>query len=342
MHVTTRDCGVLVATMTPVHFSSKNSPKQKRGRPRTKSEVDSLRVRLWYLHVANNYPARSAYKLEKAFAYIAIRNVSNRRSSTELSGKWKQYRKGNMVPHPILVEEVEKACPGSKYFLEHPIWDIIRAPQFPTTDYSLFLVKLSDEIVNCLFKEITLDGSLRLERRNFSIKTIETLQKHFNLDSLAACLAIAKESAQNEYHLPYMEAVHVSLNIILILSTFPPLYYIAAELFECIRKHCFYFITPLYRNVNLEEINFADYQFEQTAIILMMEDFGFLKCSLRHQLACLLSARKHGLTTVYNMLSRHFHDKSWDNVQSDPILIKIRNDIPRVLTMLNKSTCPWP
>lgn len=96
--------------------------KRAVGRPK-KDAVDPLRGVIWFRKLSER-SSKTAYQLEKQFSPDKFKK--NIDGLTERPCQWDKYEIGKHLPSRPLQKKVEAAYPESSYWLNLPMWDLLR------------------------------------------------------------------------------------------------------------------------------------------------------------------------------------------------------------------------
>lgn len=178
-----------------------------RGRPK-RTELDSLRVMVWYQAVAEA-SGKSAYALEKEFS------PSYRQQEFRSSSAWGKYRQGAALPsHPAaglgLVDRVECAYPGTAHYYRSPIWRALENdPDRPLTHIEL----------RTLFEQLPVDmrevllqpfpGNRFWRKTTDAVDLEPLLLGRPSMDGVAACVCLAREAEMKQDQQQHLRSINM-------------------------------------------------------------------------------------------------------------------------------------
>ena len=161
----------------------KNTKMEKR------SELDIVRVSLWYWYIRVNLSKNSDYQIEKVIEPDAFNK--NKHGDAYHNNKWRGYRLGKHTPSPILIGQAESHVQGSSMLLKHTLWQVMNNSISIDSLLSDELRNLSWEVQRILYKANKYDcGSLLVS--NLSKRKLRQLEYLAGLDALAAQIIFFK------------------------------------------------------------------------------------------------------------------------------------------------------
>lgn len=161
----------------------KNTKMEKR------SELDIVRVSLWYWYIRVNLSKNSDYQIEKVIEPDAFNK--NKHGDAYHNNKWRGYRLGKHTPSPILIGQAESHVQGSSMLLKHTLWQVMNNSISIESLLSDELRNLSWEVQRILYKANKYDcGSLLVS--NLSKRKLRQLEYLAGLDALAAQIIFFK------------------------------------------------------------------------------------------------------------------------------------------------------
>ena len=161
----------------------KNTKMEKR------SELDIVRVSLWYWYIRVNLSKNSDYQIEKVIEPDAFNK--NKHGDAYHNNKWRGYRLGKHTPSPILISQAESHVQGSSMLLKHTLWQVMNNSISIESLLSDELRNLSWEVQRILYKANKYDcGSLLVS--NLSKRKLRQLEYLAGLDALAAQIIFFK------------------------------------------------------------------------------------------------------------------------------------------------------
>ena len=115
-----------------------------------RSELDIVRVSLWYWYIRVNLSKKSDYQIEKVIEPDAFNK--NKYGDAYHNNKWRGYRLGKHTPSPILIGQAESHVEGSSMLLKHTLWQVMNNSISIDSLLSDELRNLSWEVQRILYK----------------------------------------------------------------------------------------------------------------------------------------------------------------------------------------------
>lgn len=160
-----------------------------------RSELDIVRVSLWYWYIRVNLSKNSDYQIEKVIEPDAFNK--NKHGDAYHNNKWRGYRLGKHTPSPILIGQAESHVQGSSMLLKHTLWQVMNNSISIDSLLSDELRNLSWEVQRILYKANKYDcGSLLVT--NISKRKLRQLECLAGLDALAAQIIFFKLAVKRE------------------------------------------------------------------------------------------------------------------------------------------------
>lgn len=167
----------------------KNTQMEKR------SELDIVRVSLWYWYIRVNLSKNSDYQIEKVIEPDAFNK--NKHGDAYHNNKWRGYRLGKHTPSPILISQAESHVQGSSMLLKHTLWQVMNNSISIESLLSDELRNLSWEVQRILYKANKYDCGSTLVT-HLSKRKLRQLECLAGLDALAAQIIFFKLAVQRE------------------------------------------------------------------------------------------------------------------------------------------------
>lgn len=167
----------------------KNTKMEKR------SELDIVRVSLWYWYIRVNLSKNSDYQIEKVIEPNAFNK--NKHGDAYHNNKWRGYRLGKHTPSPILIGQAESHVQGSSMLLKHTLWQVMNNSISIESLLSDELRNLSWEVQRILYKANKYDYGSALVT-HLSKRKLRQLECLAGLDALAAQIIFFKLAVQRE------------------------------------------------------------------------------------------------------------------------------------------------
>ncbi|OTG72635.1 hypothetical protein B9T38_06745 [Acinetobacter sp. ANC 4218] len=160
-----------------------------------RSELDIIRVSLWYWYIRVNLSKNSDYQIEKVIEPDAFNK--NKHGDVYHNNKWRGYRLGKHTPSPILIGQAESHVQGSSMLLKHTLWQVMNNSISIDSLLNDELRNLSWEVQRILYKANKYDcGSLLVT--TLSKRKLRQLECLAGLDALAAQIIFFKLAVKRE------------------------------------------------------------------------------------------------------------------------------------------------
>lgn len=160
-----------------------------------RSELDIVRVSLWYWYIRVNLSKNSDYQIEKVIEPDAFNK--NKHGDAYHNNKWRGYRLGKHTPSPILISQAESHVQGSSMLLKHTLWQVMNNSISIESLLSDELRNLSWEVQRILYKANKYDCGSTLVT-HLSKRKLRQLECLAGLDALAAQIIFFKLAVQRE------------------------------------------------------------------------------------------------------------------------------------------------
>ena len=235
-----------------------------------RSELDIVRVSLWYWYIRVNLSKNSDYQIEKVIEPDAFNK--NKHGDAYHNNKWRGYRLGKHTPSPILIGQAESHVEGSSMLLKHTLWQVMNNSISIDSLLSVELRNLSWEVQRILYKANKYDcGSLLVT--NLSKRKLRQLECLAGLDALAAQIIFFKLAVKSEEDTSALsQSIYRTL---LIMCTELPFFNYRAHFISLINSNVFSLVSS---TENVLGKNFVDSFSKNVRILinllLSMEDTG--------------------------------------------------------------------
>ena len=160
-----------------------------------RSELDIVRVSLWYWYIRVNLSKNSDYQIEKVIEPDAFNK--NKHGDAYHKNKWRGYRLGKHTPSPILIGQAEFHVQGSSMLLKHTLWQVMNNSISIDSLLSDELRNLSWEVQRILYKANKYDCGSGLVM-HLSKRKLRQLECLAGLDALAAQIIFFKLAVKRE------------------------------------------------------------------------------------------------------------------------------------------------
>jgi len=190
-----------------------------------KRRIDSLRVQIWYcvLCIAGEFD--NANQVSK---FLSKR--TSRKSRSSLAYK---YEKGERIPHPDILEYVTGKYPGTKYWLELPMWQLFWDDDYDQGSVDTQLKNLRPSVTSLIFDVPADNLYASIERKPFSYhKVCKLLLKYSDLNSFTGALCLYRDCELNNLTIQKIIVSQFIWAIFYGLVAFRPFCYFSDRLFE--------------------------------------------------------------------------------------------------------------
>lgn len=178
--------------------------------------LDQAATQTWFSAVSAASGLKTAYQLEKHFA--AAKSTTGD-AAIGRSCQWDKYRRGLNTPSKKTRDRVEKEFPGTRQWLEHPIWEMCSDSHPTNQRLSMAIGLVRPKLANHVGQSASLS-----EGRNLSYaKSIHSLRYQADLAALVALLAIVRDGEAKEDTQQIVDAIHASALVGSLLLTRHPL-----------------------------------------------------------------------------------------------------------------------
>ena len=156
-----------------------------------------LRTAFWY--------QRLTWRTQKLTPYAVGKHLQPDTYRTSGAGDryshnlWPKYARGAVVPSRSLLEQVDRAVPGSRADFEHIVFEVMDPAPTVATKGDALLKRMHAGVQLAVFENSALrQGSYR--RQVSLARTLDRLERQGHLDALAAAIVLLKEAhAKNEH-----------------------------------------------------------------------------------------------------------------------------------------------
>jgi len=208
-------------------------------------------IQSWYHSIRHKTCLESAYAIGKHFNPGEYFPGSNR------SNKWYNYEAGKHKPNINLVDQINILYPGTKQWLNHPLWTLLNQKKIPQKS----LYEITSNIHPKLAKHFSASNTFQYHKRSYKLhnpKTIDALFKQGDMNSLIMLFSIMRDAENKGNKLQFDEAARASIFNLYIVLQQEPLFSIRHDLFKYISEYIYsksdhLFIGALPRSVNLDK-----------------------------------------------------------------------------------------
>lgn len=185
------------------------------GRPK-RTLLDEAATRVWFSAVSMASGLPTAYQLER---YFAVPDSSTRDAAVGRSCQWDKYCRGSNTPSKRTRDRVEKEFPGTRQWLEHPIWEICSDANLTKEQLSKAVSLARPKLAKYVGQPVSLN-----ERRYLSRSTsILSLRHQADLTALVALLALVRDGEAKRDSGQSLDAIYASAVTASLLLTRQPL-----------------------------------------------------------------------------------------------------------------------
>ena len=261
-----------------------------------RSELDIVRVSLWYWYIRVNLSKNSDYQIEKVIEPDAFNK--NKHGDAYHNNKWRGYRLGKHTPSPILIGQAESHVEGSSMLLKHTLWQVMNNSISIESLLSDELRNLSWEVQRILYKANKYDcGSLLVT--NLSKRKLRQLECLAGLDALAAQIIFFKLAVKREQDTSALS--HSIYRTLLIMCTELPFFFFFFYFISLINSNVFSLVSSTEKVLGK---NFVDSFSKNVRILinllLSMEDTGKVGITRKESIRALSNLLHE--TQVLNLL----------------------------------------
>ncbi len=203
-----------------------------------RSELDIVRVSLWYWYIRVNLSKNSDYQIEKVIEPDAFNK--NKHGDAYHNNKWRGYRLGKHTPNPILIDQAESHVQGSAMILKHTLWQVMSNSRSLDSLLNDEVGKLSWEVQRILYKANKYDcGSLLVTK--LSKRKLRQLECLAGLDALAAQIIFLKLAVKREEDTSALS--HSIYRTLLIICTELPFFYYREHFISLVNWYVFSLVS---------------------------------------------------------------------------------------------------
>ena len=261
-----------------------------------RSELDIVRVSLWYWYIRVNLSKKSDYQIEKVIEPDAFNK--NKYGDAYHNNKWRGYRLGKHTPSPILIGQAESHVEGSSMLLKHTLWQVMNNSISIESLLSDELRNLSWEVQRILYKANKYDCGSTLVT-HLSKRKLRQLECLAGLDALAAQIIFFKLAVKREEETSALsQSIYRTL---LIMCTELPFFNYRAHIISLINSNVFSLVSSTEKVLGK---NFVDSFSKNVRILinllLSMEDKGKIGITRKESVRALSNLLHE--TRVLNLL----------------------------------------
>ncbi|MDP3819090.1 MAG: hypothetical protein Q8Q57_08860 [Methylotenera sp.] len=237
-----------------------------------KTDVDVIRTAIWYEFVRQKLSAHTPYEVERilepdAFGYTEDAEPYHK-------NKWTKYKVGKFTPYSALIAKVEYQLPGTKYLLNHFLWECLKADINKEVDIKLLLKELSPEIQQVIFEHNLTQVDCSIHRIKYSDIQLKMLERRAGLEALTCLMILFREAYAEKNHKKTLN-IGISLyRVLLIVCNTLPFKHFTMELFYIFDKRVFSQIDANGLGFRFDEFSFVDAVELLNELLLAIEDGG--------------------------------------------------------------------
>lgn len=196
-------------------------------------QIKAIRIRLWFAGVRDRSGAPSAYALEREFSSEKFKKGPD--GEVVRPCKWDKYARGESMPGPALLEQVEKAFPSTRAWLDLPLWEVVSEVPPPRAELHKLIAFSRPNLAARLQPVGTKKNSYRI----WNSSTIDSLWKQGDVNALTTLLAIVRDAEQSGNDDQHAEAAVAAMQVFFLLATRQPFHFVRLELFDFLRDRFF-------------------------------------------------------------------------------------------------------
>lgn len=214
----------------------------KKGRPKNE-QVDTFRVKAWFVAVREKSGLKTAYQLEKRFAPEKFRRGLDDECIRPC--QWDKYERGENVPKKSLVAIVETAYPGTRQWIVAPLWKVIRARPLPISELHAIIAVIRPTLASRLPDAFSPASRVRRKQYDLSrIGAIDSLWRQGDVEAMTALLGLVRDAEQKSDDHQHAEAALAALHLFILLAANDPLHSVRHDLFMYLKDRFFTHVYP--------------------------------------------------------------------------------------------------
>lgn len=282
-----------------------------KGNPRT-NYVDALRLWFYLEFICKEAGVRKkGYQLELHFepTKVKLRSAGIR----QRSGKWDRLVALKTFPSETTIQLIEQRYPGSRYYLEMPLWEALQPKLKSNKEWIQFYRRLRPALRNAALSLTTIeDGAVKI--KHVRSKALDDILYEGDADALACTIALLRHAKNSKAGAFPCRQIEWKINVLLfgVLNYWP--FYHKKLLIYKIFTHVVigtedenFFFPPMWQ--------YSDEEFYlnsqiQSDIVLMAEDINLI-IPIREEKYFLYLVRKSDLYSVYQELKEAKRVKKW-------------------------------
>jgi hypothetical protein len=300
-----------------------NSSAKRPGRP-PNGPIDRIRVMVWLWAVAIALGKKSGYALELHFT---PEKVQRYKGITKRPCKFDKFKRGDHVPKPELVDMIEEQVPGTKVWLEHPLWKVAKTSVTNIDELYKILGNLRPGISELLFPNHNKNG--HYEKIQFSEKLLKKLDKEGDIDALTACLGLIYEAKYYNNKLQHWLTARKTFRIFLRVFTLYQLTPVAQDVFEYIRDNFLDSEIDKQWCQSLKALNIESFISFKRDTLLLIEDLYIFKHFTKAPASCLYFTDRYIPISVFQHFYEYYGDDRLEKISRHPQIKKLTRCLRR-------------
>ncbi len=260
-------------------------------------ESDYLRGRLWYWGVKDASELPTATAIEHVVSPETFRRRKSESGGYIYPAYFSKIKRGEKPAGKKLVRKTDIFFPGTRYWYEHPFWDVIRHKDPFRASIAWYVKRLKSENAKSLLfpfpgRQIATDAKATSD---YIQSTFKKLHNDSDLDALTALIIFLQMARKLDTY--DREFAHlVSEQILVVFKRFAaqsPIFHVKDELFEYINRHFIELIEdsrPAYEIIDGDthlyiEINHM--------VLDFLDELDALRCHSHAPASCLAIVERH-------------------------------------------------
>lgn len=269
----------------------------RRGPRRKLFESDYLRARAWYWGVRDASGLPNSEAMEHVISPLTFRPRGSPSGGFIYPGYFSKIKNGQKSPGRRLINRAESLFPGTRYWFDHPFWDVIRHPSLPARVDLIHSKPLQSKYASALLNPHNRSGMNRHSEESaaYNEDILRGLDSSGDLDSLTAAILFMDLIKHGENH-TRESADYFSgliLNIFTKVTAAPPFWDISKDLFKYLNKHFIDLSHDNYWAAAIKEEKIGRMIGYNRGVLRFFDDLGILTKHTHTPSACLEVIEQH-------------------------------------------------
>lgn len=305
-----------------------------KGDPR-RNIVDALR--LWfYLEFVSKEAGikKTGYQLEQYFQPENMKKPDDA-EFLKRSGKWERLVALKTFPSEATIRLIEQRLPGSRYYLEMPLWEALQPEPKSNKEWVQFYHTLRPALFNAALS-LTTKNDHAVRVKHVRSKALDDILFEGDVDALACSIALFRHAKASQAGAFACRQIEWKINALLfgVLNHWPfynhkLVFYKAFKKFVISESEGNLLFPPIW-NYSNEDIHRTSQI--QNSIMLIAEDIGLIR-PIKDEQYFLYLVRKSDLFSVYQELNEAKQVKQWQ-------VKKSKDGLEWVIRKLNRKRPP--